>query len=236
MESLSLTLMIPEENMNDYIETLENEFKHAGNDTVALQQKAYMRDKFEFFGLTAPVRRDIQKPFLVKKSLPEKKDLGKIIKTLWEKPQREYQMFSLDLAGKYVKQIEKKDIELFEYMVTHKSWWDTVDMVANHLMGAYFKLFPEERAFYVKKWIQSDNIWLQRSALLFQLKYKAALDTELLSYGIHSLLGSNEFFINKAIGWVLREYSKTNPDWVIEFADATELSSLSKKEALRLIK
>lgn len=120
-------------------------------------------------------------------------------------------------------------------MVTHKSWWDTVDFIAAKLMGEYFTKFPEQRAIYVKKWIDSNNIWLQRCALLFQLKYKENLDTALLGAVINSLLGSKEFFINKAIGWILREYSKTNPNWVMEFANKTALGNLSKKEALRWI-
>lgn len=102
-------------------------------------------------------------------------------------------------------------------------------------MGNYFKKFPEDRKFYVDKWLVSEHLWLQRCALLFQLKYKKEIDTELLSYTIHFLLGSKEFFINKAIGWVLREYSKTNPEWVEDFVYKTELHSLSRKEALRII-
>ncbi len=81
----------------------------------------------------------------------------------------------------------------------------------------------------------SENMWLQRSALLFQLKYKDQVDTELLSYTINSLLGSKEFFINKAIGWSLRQYSKFNPTWVLEFENKTALEKLSRKEALRLL-
>tara|TARA_R110001583_G_scaffold77623_1_gene211173 strand:+ start:4724 stop:5020 length:297 start_codon:yes stop_codon:yes gene_type:complete len=96
-------------------------------------------------------------------------------------------------------------------------------------------MYPEEIEMYIEKWLKSNNIWLQRCALLFQLKYKEELDTNLLSYIINSLLGSKEFFINKAIGWVLRAYSKTNPKWVIEFTDITELNALSRREALRLI-
>ena len=88
----------------------------------------------------------------------------------------------------------------------------------------------------IKKWIKSNNVWLQRSALLFQLKYKTALDTDLLDFTINSLLDTKEFFINKAIGWILREYSKNNPQWVINFVEKTKLSALSKREALRLIK
>ena len=86
------------------------------------------------------------------------------------------------------------------------------------------------------KWFESQNIWLQRTSLLFQLKYKEQLDTELLSIQIDRLAQSEEVFIRKAIGWTLREYSKTNPDWVLEFVDQRPgLSNLSRREALRLM-
>lgn len=222
--------------MKAFINTLIIEFEKHINTKVASEQKAYMRNQFEYYGLKAAERREIQKPFFIKQYLPNKSELNTIVKSLWEKPQRDYQYFSQELAFKYVKHLELKDIKLFEYMITHKSWWDTVDFISVKLMGAYFKTFPEQKVKYVKKWLKSDNIWLQRSALLFQLKYKKDLDTELLSSTINTLLGSKEFFINKAIGWVLREYSKTNPKWVLKFVNNTDLNTLSKREALRLIK
>ena len=221
--------------MTAFIKTLEIELAQNANPKIAFDQKAYMRNQFEFYGIKATERREIQKPFLVKELLPKKENLDKIVMALWEKPQRDYQYFSQELAFKYVKQLEKNDIKLFEYMVTRKSWWDTVDFIAVNLIGEYFKKYPEQRDLYVKKWIDSNNIWLQRSALLFQLKYKENLDTVLLGLTINPLLGSKEFFINKGIGWILREFSKTNPKWVMDFASKTALSSLSKKEALRLI-
>jgi 3-methyladenine DNA glycosylase AlkD len=221
--------------MKAFINTLEIEFAQDANPKIGLEQKAYMRNQFEFYGIKATERREIQKPFFIKEFLPKKDELDNIVKLLWEKPQRDYQYFSQELAFKYVKQFEKKDIELFEYMVMHKSWWDTVDFIATNLMGEYFKKYPEQIDATIKKWLNSNNIWLQRSALLYQLKYKENLDTVLLSSVINSLLGSKEFFINKAIGWILREFSKTNPIWVLEFTYKTALSNLSKKEALRLI-
>jgi len=221
--------------MTAFINTLEIKFEQHANPKIALEQKAYMRNQFEFYGIKATERREIQKPFFIKEFLPKKDELENIVKSLWEKPQRDYQYFSQEFAFNYVKQFEKTDIELFEYMVTHKSWWDTVDFIAANLMGAYFKKYPEQINVTIKKWLNSNNIWLQRSALLFQLKYKENLDTVLLASTINSLLGSKEFFINKAIGWILREFSKTNPKWVLEFAGKTALSSLSRKEALRLI-
>ena len=221
--------------MSEFINILETEFEKNANPEIALGQKTYMKNKFEFYGIKTPVRRKIQKPFLVKEYLPPKKELETIIKTLWKKSEREYQYFSQELAYKYVNQFEKKDIALFEFMIIHKSWWDTIDLIAPKLVGNYFKIYPEQRDTYVEKWIASNNIWLQRTAILFQLNYKSDLDKDFLAYIINSLLGSKEFFINKAIGWILRQYSRINPDWVIEFTNHTQLDKLSYKEALRLI-
>lgn len=109
--------------MNAFINTLEIELVQNANPKIALEQKAYMRNQFEFYGIKSMERREIQKPFFVKEFLPKKDELDNIVKLLWEKPQRDYQYFAQELAFKYVKQFEKKDIELFEYMVTHKSWW-----------------------------------------------------------------------------------------------------------------
>ena len=194
-----------------------------------------MKNNFEFYGIKAPDRRVIQRPFLLSAFLPPKSELETIIRSLWSKPQREYQYFAQELLAKYVKQLEKEDIKLLEFLVENKSWWDTVDFIAPKLIGEYFKIYPNQRDIYVNKWLKTENIWLQRSAILFQLKYKNQLDTEVLERVINALLGSNESFINKAIGWILREYSKTNPAWVIEFAKNTSLHKLSRREGLRLI-
>lgn len=222
--------------MQEFINALEVEFSSQANTAIAQKQKAYMRNKFEFYGLTATVRRSIQKPFLAKKYLPPKSELNDIVKTLWTKEQREFHHFAQELAYKYTKETEVQDIELFEYMVTHQSWWDTVDFIATKSISHYFKTYPEQIEPYIQKWLASNNIWLQRSALLFQLKWKEEIDNELMADTINYLLGADEFFINKAIGWVLREYSRTNPQWVIDFVDKTNLNSLSRREALRLLK
>ena len=221
--------------VEEFIKTLAEEFEKNSDPAKAFHQKAYLKNKFKFYGITTPERREIQKPFLVKDHLPEKRYVDNIVMELWSRPHREFHYFAQELAFKYRRQIEKEDIVLYEYMVINNSWWDTVDFISTKLMGDYFKKYPEQIEKYIKKWLASGNMWLQRSALLFQLKYKKDLDEELMAYTINNLLGSKEFFINKAIGWLLREHSRTNPDWVIEFTDKTELSYLSKREALRLI-
>ena len=222
--------------MTGFIDKLESEFAKQANAENAVHQKAYMRNQFEFFGLTSPVRREIQKPFLSKEKRPAKAELAQTVKLLWAKPQREFQYFAMMLAEKYAKSYCKEDILLFEWMITHKSWWDTIDFIAPHLAGNFFTLFPEKRNTIVDEWLNSGNIWLQRSSLLFQLFYKNSLDTDFLVHVINHLLGSNEFFINKAIGWILRQYSKTNPRWVMDYvAHTPRLHPLSKREAMKVL-
>jgi len=221
--------------IQDFIETLTTELQKNTDVKIATEQKAYMRGQFEYYGIKTPKRREIQKPFLIKQFLPPKSDAIEIVKKLWNKPERDYHYIAQELMLKYARQFEEKDMAVFEFMVVNKSWWDTVDFIATKLMGTYFKMYPEKRKPFVENWLKSNNIWLQRSALLFQLKYKEELDTQLLEFTIASLLGSKEFFINKAIGWVLRDYSRVNPQWVLDYVHNTALNGLSRREALRLI-
>lgn len=223
--------------VQEYITTLETEFKQHYDLVIAKKQQAYMKDNFSFIGMKTDTRREVQKPFLVKSFLPAKSEAIKIVKALWEKPERDFQLFGQELLFKYVKHLDVSDIEIIEHIIAHKSWWDTVDFIAVKLAGAYFKKFPAERDTVIEKWQASGHMWLQRSAILFQLKYKNDIDKDFLAAVIIPNLGSKEFFINKAIGWVLREYTRTNPEWVIDFVEtyADELSNLSKREALRLL-
>ncbi len=222
--------------MSDFIKSLIKEFEASANSKVAEGQKAYMKNKFEFYGLSSNQRRDIQRVFLSKDLLPLRDEKDEIIKQLWKSEYRELHYFAQELAEKYAKKSSKEDIELIEFMISHQSWWDSVDFISVKLLGPYFKQYPEMIKPITKKWMASGNIWLQRACLLFQLKYKKDLDKELLSELIKSLLGSKEFFINKAIGWVLREYSRTDAEWVQNFVNQTpELSNLSRREALRLM-
>ena len=219
----------------DYVESIENAFKSAGDPERAVAQSAYMRNKFSFCGLMANERKEILKPFLRKENRPQKEDLESVVKSLWRKPERELHYAAQELASKYMRETEKRDIDWYEWMITNQSWWDTVDFIAATLVGNYFRRFPDERDGRMEAWLRSENIWLQRTTLIFQLKYKDQVDADLLALNIRRLLGTNEFFINKAIGWALREYGKVNPGWVKEFVNENEMSNLSRREALKII-
>jgi 3-methyladenine DNA glycosylase AlkD len=137
------------------------------------------------------------------------------------------------LLGRFQKQIPANFIKTIEYMLVTKSWWDTVDTIAGGTLGVHFQRFPEVRQKYLAKWRASDNVWLRRSAILFQLNYKKETDFGLLCEIICENLDSKEFFINKAIGWSLRQYAHSDPKAVTKFVKSTPLHPLSRREAMK---
>ena len=122
-----------------------------------------------------------------------------------------------------------KDMDNVERIIKTKSWWDSVDSIS-HIVGYICLKHNDVREKYVNEWIHSENIWLKRVSILFQLKYKEKTDTEFLAKAILNNSETNEFFVDKAIGWALREYSKTNKKWVKEFINNSRLSKLSIRE------
>lgn len=210
-------------------------FSQFQNPEIARGQENYMKNQFRFFGISSPQRKELQKEWLLKSHLPTKPEAFSIAEALWQNPHRECHYFALDLLEKYSKNFEEKDIYFLEFLITNHSWWDTIDFISPKLVGNYFKKFPEKRDEIISKWLKSNHLWLMRSAILFQLKYKQHLDNELLSEIIKTLSTSKEFFINKAVGWILREYSKTNPKWVKNFIENHQLHSLSVKEGSKYL-
>lgn len=217
----------------EYVVAYHNELRKHGDVDRAKMQTSYMKNKFAFVGLTMKERRDIHKAFDKAHGAPSNKNFRDIVFLLWSIDLRDCQMSGLDIMVKSKKFYREEDIKLIEYCITHKSWWDTVDMLATHCAGTWFQMFPEKTQFVTAKWMESGNMWLQRTALLFQLKYKADTDTVLLGSYIKRLTSHEDFFIRKAIGWILREYGKTNPEWVLDFVEHTEMSELSRREAIR---
>ena len=196
----------------------------------------YMRGQFEFLGIKTPLRKELTKQFVKECGYPKIEEIPEFIQLLWDEPYRELHHVGMDILFRFIKKMPEESIELYEYLIVNNSWWDTVDMLANKAVGGHLKRFPHLIPSVNKHFLEHDNMWLNRTALLFQLKYKKDMDTNLLTHNINSLIHRKEFFIRKAIGWVLREYSRTNPNFVLNFVANHDLSALSKKEALRLIK
>lgn len=219
----------------EYIKKITSLFKSHTNTENALQMKRYMRNQFEFFGIKVPLRRKISAYLFTSGNRPDYGHANIVIRKLWQLPERECQYFAVELLERYRKEMSQEIIHLLVYMITHKSWWDTVDGIAKALVGDYFMRFPATKEEIINQWIQSGNIWLQRTTLLHQLGYKKDTDVHLLFDLIERLKGIEEFFIQKAIGWSLREYSKVNPEIVKKYIEGHQLSPLSTREGMKVI-
>ncbi|SHL85890.1 DNA-7-methylguanine glycosylase [Chitinophaga jiangningensis] len=219
----------------EYLQLIVREFETAANATDAIAMKKYMRDQFEFCGIKSPRRKLILRELKATHGVPPIADMPALVKALWKLPQREYQYAAVDMMQPMHKQFIPDHLPLFEFMMLEKSWWDTVDNILSALVSPWFKKFPELRAAVTDRWIASDNRWLQRGAIIYQNGWKLQTDEKVMFQYILQCNHSKEFFIQKAIGWALREYSKVNPAAVKKFVAQHPLAPLSKREALRLL-
>ena len=117
------------------------------DDELAIGMKAYMKDRFDFLGIKSPVRNEILKPFFPELKELETKEWMEVVDQLWNQKFREFQYAAMEFAQRKVKDLQPEHLPFLEKMITEKSWWDSVDMVASNLMGAYFKKFPEKPYF-----------------------------------------------------------------------------------------
>ncbi len=223
--------------MNSPIQEVMEVLKSHGDEDYAVRMKSYLKDHFELYGIQSPKRKLLTKSFMKSHKKTDYQNIKSMVKDLWEYPFRDVQYVAMDLFSSYLKTMEKEDLSLLEYLITSKSWWDTADWLAAHGAGTYFMKFPDVKMEVIEKWMQSENLWLIRSGIIHQLFYKEKTDFDLMVALILDQKGSKEFFINKASGWALRQYSKTNPSMVQLFIDeySSELSNLTIKEGMKWI-
>ncbi len=219
--------------MYPYAAALQTLLEQNADPTQAGPMKKYMRDQFEYLGIKSPQLKELLKQFIAANGLPPIKDLDAILRELWALPEREFQYAATGFLGRSEKQLPASFIKTIEFLLVTKSWWDTVDTISGGTLGIHFKRFPEVRQKYLAKWRISDNFWLRRATILFQLNYKTETDFDLLCEIICENLDSKEFFINKAIGWSLRQYARTDPKAVQKFVKSTPLHPLSQREAMK---
>jgi len=217
-----------------YLKEIQKIFLANGDQLIAKVAKAYLLNQFEFYGIKTPLRRQLCKTFYKTHPIKDHTELSKLIKECFNEPQRELHYFAIELLGHHKKIWSIKTIPLIEWMITHQSWWDSVDSTNTHVISKFFLLHPEHIDACTSKWNQSSNKWLIRMSILFQLTYKTKTDTNLLSRYIENSQLHEDFFVRKAIGWALRAYAYTNKKWVIQFVKAHPLlNNLKKKEALK---
>jgi 3-methyladenine DNA glycosylase AlkD len=221
----------------NFITNLEKDFKQNANRALAIPMENYMKNKFNYFGIKTEDRRAILKTNWDNHKDEIKKNFRTICWELFIKKEREFHQCAIDIL---VKEIKKKyvieDIQLIEKFLITNSWWDSVDTIAKYVVGGYLQQFPEETFKIIERFSNSDTMWLNRTAIIFQLSYKEKTNFDLLKAECEKHKESKEFFIQKAIGWALRDYSRFNPSGVKEYVNSTNLKPLSQREALRNIK
>ncbi|PLR66114.1 MULTISPECIES: DNA alkylation repair protein [Bacillaceae] len=214
-----------------YANNLRDVFLQHADLEKAISMENYMRNQFRFLGIKSPERKEITKQFLMEHGRPDQ--LKETILKLWSFEERELLYAAMDILVLEKKKLHPQDIEWIKDLIITVSWWDTVDLIASNVIGPLVMKHPELKEKHLDKWAVSENFWLQRTAILYQLKYKQETDEASLYNVIRNLSSSKEFFIQKAIGWALREYSKTNPESVHSFISENELAPLSKREGMK---
>lgn len=215
---------------------LEADFRKASNSELAIPMENYMKNNFSYFGIKTEQRRAIFKSNYEQNKVEVKSNFRAIALELFRMKEREFHQTAIDLLLKeFKKNFVLEDIELIEKLIIKNSWWDSVDTIAKYILGGYLLQFPSETFKVIERFSNSENMWLNRSAILFQLSYKEKTNFEILKLECEKHKDSNEFFIQKAIGWALRDYSRFNPKGVEAYVNSTNLKPSSRREALRLI-
>lgn len=219
-----------------YLSHVQAVFLEKGDPATALGQMRYMRNQFEFYGLKAGRWMALAKEIMQKNGIPQGEALKELVRSCFDDEHREMHYFALEMVQKMLKKQPAEFVDFLEELITTKSWWDTVDWLAK-LVGLHFKKHPQLILPITGRWMASDNFWLQRVCLIFQLTYRDKTDFELMKKYILQVAGSKEFFLQKGAGWALRQHSRTDPQGVAKFVEQNpQLAPLTKREALRLKK
>lgn len=216
---------------------LQQQFAQHADPERAAQKQAYMKSTMPFWGLVKPAIKTIAQPIITAYKPATNEEYRSAVDHLFANATHREEWYAAILyARAHKKYISADNCDLFISIVLKTQWWDIVDETAVHLVGKSLCAHPH-LASRLKNWIHHENMWVRRTALLTQLQYKKDTDFQLLAQLITCVHHEKEFFIRKAIGWVLREYSKTNPKAVADFISLHKntLSQLSIREGSKYI-
>ncbi len=203
----------------------------------AKEMAAYMKTDMPFFGVKATERKKIER--LIPKHFPvaNRKQYDRNVRELWNQPERECKYLAISTARAFSAYIDSSSLPLYRTMIIQGAWWDLVDEIAVHLVGEVLRKQPEKVYPLMDAWIEDDDLWVRRTAILCQIRFKEKTDRERLFAYCLNHAHEKDFFIRKAIGWALREYSKTDPEKVLDFCEKHReiLAGLSYREATRRI-
>lgn len=224
--------------MSDAVVTAVREALAAGADPDrAAGQQRYMKSSMPYRGLTAPHLKAVLRPILADHRLDASAWHDTVLRLWREASYREERYAAIALLRHRYYQPWARDPEvlaLLRYLIVTGAWWDLVDEIAVHCVGPVLRARPEQITPILRQWSGDSDLWIRRTVIICQLGAREETDTALLEHAISGSVGDRDFFARKAIGWALREYSKTDEDWVRGYVAAhPELSALSQREALK---
>ena len=213
---------------------LITDFEENRNELLAESMSKYMQDKFRFLGIRGATRTEIYKKYFPDARKTKIIDWD-FVESCWNKEEREFQYVVVYYLKAMQKFLKREDISKLKYLIVTKSWWDTVDLLSKVIGSLVIRIEGYDQI--MLEWSKDSNIWLRRVAILYQLSLKDKVDEIILDKILVNNLGDSEFFINKAVGWALRDYSKYNPEWVREFIKKNKdnMANLSIREASKYI-
>lgn len=222
--------------INIITEAFRKEFQRRKNTAKAKREKTYLKSDDDFYGVSYWEIDIIIKEFRKKNPTLEKDKLFRLTKILWNSNFHEEKTLAIKLLNSYHSYLSYKDMTLLEDMLVASKGWDHIDEISCHLV--YAILMKNKKAFnYLKKWSESSSFWMRRASLISQILLfrQGKGDKELFFSMAQNLLSEKEFFIRKAIGWTLRELSKSDPQSVVNFLNKNKekLSGLSFREGSR---
>jgi 3-methyladenine DNA glycosylase AlkD len=219
------------------VEYVRSALQASADPEKASKMQAYMKTEMPFYGVAKPLRAPIARELAKKFEPADRPGYEDLVRGLWRQPHREEKYLALDMAIRFRQFVVPASLPMYRMLITEGAWWDLVDEVATHLVRRLVVGFADQTWPEVDTWIESDDMWLRRSAIICQVGAKANTDAGRLFGFCAARAHETGFFIRKAIGWSLREYAKTDPVAVAEFVatHSGDLSGLSRREATKRI-
>jgi 3-methyladenine DNA glycosylase AlkD len=223
--------------IGNLVALVQSELANRANPRKAVAMAAYMKTSMPFYGVAKPGREEIRRA-VTQRFIPSNRlEYERAVLRLWKLPHREEKYFAIDVARAWRGFIEPESMPLYRKMIEEGAWWDFVDEVAAHLVGAVLLRHREQTALMMDRWIEDNHLWVRRAAIISQITHKDKTDhVRLFRYSL-AQAAEKDFFIRKAIGWALRQYAYTAPDRVRAFITKNRhrLSPLTYREAARVL-
>lgn len=205
----------------------------SGDPVIAAGMTAYMKSTMPCHGVTKAGRTPILREIRARWAPETRSDYTALVQALWDLPHREEKYLAIGVARAHDRYVTRSSLPLYRNMIVEGAWWDFVDEIAIHLVGRVLRRDREATTPTVRQWNEHRDLWLRRTSIICQVAHKDDADAALLFELCAARAHETDFFIRKAIGWALRSHAHVDPEAVRDFVARTDLSGLSRREAMK---